>query len=182
MKDLVVKNNYKNKESIISYCNKNLDYDLNKYLKRSSIIDLITKYELYYHISLGNYAFETILNLEETVQKLEELKLEVKPQVALFNIYNIIKEKKDDKDLEKNLEKYIRKRASLQALSDFVISDKELIGAKYYEKSKKEAILNDNFFNDSMKSNFEVNYQKTYEHYNMLINDKFVEEVHSYLL
>lgn len=181
MKDLNIKSNYKNPESIISYYKKNLNNDLNRYLKRSSIVDLITKYELYYHISLGNYAFETILDLKETAKKLQELNLYVKPEIALFNIYKIIDEKKDEEDLEKNLEKYIRKRAALQALSDFIIADKELIGTKYYEEVKKEDILNDKFFTDVMKSNFEINYQKTYEHYNMIINDKFIKEIKTLL-
>lgn len=182
MKDLNNKSNYKNSESIISYYGKNLNDDIKKYLKRSSIIDLITKYELYYHISLGNYAFETILDLEETTKKLQELNLYVTPDMALFNIYKIIEEKIGEKDLEKNLEEYIRKRAALHALSDFVRADKELVGAKYYEKSKKGIILNDKFFSENMKINFESNYQKTYEHYSMLINDKFVENIQNRIL
>lgn len=166
-----------NAESIINYCKNNFDKETNKYFKRSSIVDLITKYELYYHISLGNYAFETLMDLDETVKKLQELNLYVTVDMALFNIYKIIEENKEDKDLEKNLEELIRKRASLHALNDFVISDKELLGAEYYKKSKKEAILKDRLFSENMKSDFETNYQRTYEHYNLVINDELVTKI-----
>lgn len=116
MKDL----NYKNPESIINYYEKSTNNDMKKYLERSSIVDLITKYELYYHISLGNYVFETLLDIDETTKKIQELNLYVSPEMVLFNIYKLIEEKITEKDFEKNLEKHIREKAALQALNDFV--------------------------------------------------------------
>ncbi|XOB61208.1 hypothetical protein ACMC56_11400 [Campylobacterota bacterium DY0563] len=172
MKDF---NNQKNNESFINYYKKDSIYE--KFFQRNNIIDLITKYELYYQISLGNFVFETLLDNEETVKKLEELKLYVKPEIAMFNIYKTIEANSNKQDLEKQLEYLIRIDASLLALDDFIKNDKDLIGSKYYAKMKKENILNDNFFNKIMQYNFESNYQRTYEHYNLVVNDKFIENI-----
>lgn len=174
MKDF---NNTKTAESFVNYYKEDSQNLFYKYFKRNNIVDLITKYELYYQISLGNFVFETFLDQEDTVKKLEELSLYIKPEIVLFNIYKIIELHKDDSNLEKELENFIKKDAALQALDDFIKKDKEFIGAKYYLKVKKEDILNDKFFNQLMQYNFESNYQRTYEHYKLIINDKFVENI-----
>lgn len=95
----------------------------------------------------------------------------------MFNIYKIIEENLTNKELDKQLEYLIKIDASLLALDDFIKNDKDLLGAKYYAKMKKENILKDNFFNKVMQYNFESNYQRTYEHYNLVINDKFIENI-----
>jgi GTPase SAR1 family protein len=173
MKDFKIDTNtYKDKKSII---------DTNKF-KRGTIIDFVTKYELYYHISLGNYIFETLLDVEETSQKLQELNLNVSPIKVLLYIFEIIEENLEKKDIENIVEINIRKKASLHALNDFIAKDKELIGKNYYEKQKIEDIENDLFFNEVMKFNFETNYQKTYEHYNLILTDKLLEDVQNKIL
>lgn len=183
MKDLrVPTNDFTDEKSVINYYRKDFQNEVRKYFKRTSIIDLVTKYELYYHISLGNYVFETFLDIEETTKKLQDLKLEVTPLKALFKIYEIIEEYSSSEDFEKKLEFYIRKKASLQALNDFVENDKELVGQKYYRQRKMEDIENDILFNEMMQFNFEVNYQKTFEHYNGVLTQQFLEEIENRIL
>lgn len=183
MKDFKTKtHNYTDEKSFINYYKKDFNQKINKYFKRSSIIDLVTKYELYYHISLGNYAFETLMDVKETEDKLEELHLEVTPLNALFQIYSIIEKYSNEEDFEKNLERYIQQKASLQALDEFVANDSGLLGKDFYKKRKIEEIQNDMFFNDMMRWNFELNYEKTLEHYNLIITDKFIQEIHNRVL
>lgn len=175
-------NTYTNEKSIVNFYKKDFREQVNKYFKRASIVDLVTKYELYYHISLGNYVFETFLDIQETTQKLQHLNLEVTPIKALFKIYEIIEEYSNDADFEKKLEFYIRKKASLQALNDFVENDKELVGQKYYKQRKMEDIQEDILFNEMMLFNFEVNYQKTFEHYNGVLTQEFLEDMQNRIL
>ncbi len=182
MKDLKNFTTFKNHESIINYFSEDSIENINKYLKRGNLVDLVTKYELYYHISLSSYVFETLLDLQETVKKVQELNLLISPQKALFDIYNLILQNINKEVLHKDLEEKIRKVAALQALDDFIKADKELIGSKYYELQKKEQINNDKFFSENMKYNFESNYQKTFEHYNLVITDKLVQDVKNRIL
>jgi|GEM_PF-817292 len=177
MKDLKNFTTFKNHESIINYFSEDSIESINRYFKRANLVDLVTKYELYYHISLSSYVFETLLDLEETVKKVQELNLQVSPQKALFDIYSLILKDINKEALDKDLEVKIRKASALQALDDFIKADKELLGVKYYELQKKEDINNDKFFNENMKYNFESNYQKTFEHYNLVITDKLVQDV-----
>ncbi len=183
MKDLNKQmNNYTNEKSVINYYNKDLNDEVSKYFKRTSMVDLVTKYELYYHISLGNYVFETFLDVQETTQKLQHLNLEVSPLKALFKIYEIIETHSQDEDFEKKLEFYIRKNASLQALDDFIENDKELVGQKYYKQRKMEDIEDDILFNEMMQFNFEVNYQKTFEHYSGVLTQQFLDDIQNRIL
>jgi ribonucleotide reductase alpha subunit len=103
-------------------------------------------------------------------------------KIQLFDIYNLILQNINKEVLHKDLEEKIRKAAALQALDDFIKADKELIGSKYYELQKKEQINNDKFFSENMKYNFESNYQKTFEHYNLVITDKLVQDVKNRIL
>ena len=68
----------------------NLQYTIQEYFTRDSIVDMLTRYELYYQISLGNYVLETIQNITETIKKLEELNLLIEVDTALSNIFEII--------------------------------------------------------------------------------------------
>ncbi len=182
MKDLKNFTTFKNHESIINYFSEDSIKSINRYFKRGNLVDLVTKYELYYHISLSSYVFETLLDLEETVKKVQELNLQVSAKKALFDIYSLILQNINKETLDKDLEAKIRKVAALQALDDFIKTDKELVGAKYYELQKKEHINNDKFFSENMKYNFESNYQRTFEHYNIIITDKLVQDVKNRIL
>ncbi|RXJ69205.1 hypothetical protein CRV08_04140 [Halarcobacter ebronensis] len=174
MKDF---NNLTTTESFINYYKKDSNNIYNNFFQKNKIVDLITKYELYYQISLGNFIFETFLDQESTVKKLEELNLYITPEIALFNIYKIIEENQFSNSMEKELENLIKRDASLKALEDFVTKDKDLLGAKYYISAKKEDILKDKFFNKIMQYNFESNYQRTFEHYNLVVSDKFIQNL-----
>lgn len=182
MKDLKNLTTYTNNESIINYFSEDSIKKINKYFKRNKLVDLVTKYELYYHISLSSYVFETFLDLEETTIKLQELNLQVSTQKALFNIYNIIQKNFTNENLDKDLELLLRKEAALDALDDFINNDKELIGITYYRKQKQKDISNDIFFNEHMKFNFESNYLKTYKHYDLVITDEFLQKVQNKIL
>ncbi|TLP37706.1 hypothetical protein [Arcobacter arenosus] len=136
-------------------------------LKKIKIVDAITKYQLYYHISLGNFVHETFLDLNETVGKIQELNLFKNLEISINKIQEIIKNSKNEKDIEES----IRKLAMKDALKDFVENDKDLLNKDFYYKQRMKDIEENSYFNDKMKYNFEINYQKTYEYFNNIIND-----------
>ncbi len=136
-------------------------------LKKTKIVDAITKYQLYYHISLGNFVHETFLDLNETVEKIQELNLFKNLEISIDKIKKIVKNFKDEKDIEES----IRKLAMKDALKDFVENDKDLLNKDFYYQQRIKDIENSSYFNDKMKYNFENNYQKTYEYFNSVINE-----------
>jgi hypothetical protein len=74
-------------------------------LKKIKIVDAITKYQLYYHISLGNFVHETFLDLNETVGKIQELNLFKNLEISINKIQEIIKNSKNEKDIEESIRK-----------------------------------------------------------------------------
>jgi len=136
-------------------------------LKKTKIVDAITKYQLYYHISLGNFVYETFLDLNETVEKIQELNLFKNLEISINKIKEIVKNFKNEKDIEES----IKKLSMQDALKDFVENDKDLLNKDFYYKQRIKDIENNSYFNDKMKYNFENNYQKTYEYFNSVINE-----------
>lgn len=147
-----------------------LDKQKSIFLSKTQIVDAITKYQLYYHISLGNFVYETFLDLGETVQKVQELNLHISINKTLNKITQIFLQHSNEKEFNKNFEEYIKKQAMIDALDDFVKKDKDLLNKKYYYNQKLDDIKNKNYFNEQMQYNFETNYQKAYEYYNFAIN------------
>ena len=105
----------------------NLNTIIQAQLTKDSIVDTLTRYELYYHISLGNFVLDTLQDFDETVKKLEELNLQIEVNRALTNILEIILNLGNKDDFEKRFEYQVRSRAITHALKDFVNNDNELI-------------------------------------------------------
>lgn len=183
MKDFkTATNNYNNDKSVINYYNNTLNETIQQHFTRNSIVDMVTKYELYYHVCLGNYAFETFLDVNDTVKKLSELKLEISAMQALFKIYEVIDEHFYEENFDQKLDYYIRKKASQHALEDFLEKDEEMVGKHYYRQQKLEDIDADISFNEMMWQNFEVNYQKTFEHFNTVLTEQLIQDVQKQII
>jgi hypothetical protein len=116
--------------------NKRVKMDIKKYLNKDSIIDMLTRYELYYEIGLANFIYETIQDIDEAYIKLEELDLEVESDVALSNIIEVILHFSHTENFDEILDYYIRSRALLHALKDFVNRDKDLLNKESYIEQK----------------------------------------------
>lgn len=159
----------------------NLEKTIKQYFTRESVVDILTQYELYYQISLGNYIYETIQDIDETNNKIAELNLFVDPNIALANTFEEILRYSHLPDFEDKFHYYLRKRALMHALKDFVNNDKELLGKEAYIEQKSQMIHNDTFFTDSMKIQLEEEYPIVNESYDMLITDEIISQLQSNL-
>jgi hypothetical protein len=152
-----------------------------KYVTRDSIVNMLTRYELYYHISLGNFVLETIQDFDETIVKLKELDLQIKVDTALANIIEIIFHYSDQDDFDIKFEYHLRCRAILHALKDFVNKDKELINSQDYIEDKTKEIIDDTYFKETMKLQLESDYNFVYDYYDMIITDDIMSKIKSKL-
>lgn len=154
-----------------------LNETIDKYLTRDFIVEMLTKYELYYHISLGNFVMETIQDFDSTVKKLQEMNLQVEVNIALATIIELMVFLQNKPNFEDSLELEIRKRATLKSLKDFINKDEELLNSDDYISMKSEVVVEDKFFTDSMKIQFESDYPTVHEYYDMLITDDAIERI-----
>ncbi len=155
----------------------NLNNTIKAYLTRDSIVDILTRYELYYHISLGNFVLETLQDFDETINKLRELNLQIEVNRALSNVLEIILNLGNKDDFTNRFEYHIRSRAITHALKDFITKDTELINTDDYIEQKTKEILNDTYFTETMKLQLEGDYATVFDYYDSLITDNMIEKI-----
>ena len=155
----------------------NLNETMHEYFTRESIVDLLTRYELYYQISLGSYVLETIQDIDETLQKLEELNLLIEVDTALSNIVEIMLHFSHQDDFEDKFEYHLRSRALIHSLKDFVTKDTELLNSEDYIDEKTKEILNDTYFKESMKLQLESDYNTVYHIYDLIITQDIAHSI-----
>lgn len=155
----------------------NTNNTIKTYLQRDSIVDILTRYELYYHISLGNFVLETLQDFDETIAKLKELNLQVEVNTALSNILEIILNLGHKDNFIERFDYHIRSRAITHALKDFVTNDKELMNADSYIEDKTKKILNDTYFTETMKLQLESDYGVIYDDYDLIITNEMIEKI-----
>ena len=154
---------------------------IKKYFTRESIVEMLTRYNLYYQISLGNYIFETLLDINETMEKIKEMDLHLQTHIVLSNIFEMMHRYSRDEGFEERVEYLIRIRALMHSLKDFANNDKDLIFADDYIKQKSEQILDDRFFDDNMQLQFEGEFSLIYDYYDLLITDEIADEIQNNL-
>jgi methylthioribose-1-phosphate isomerase len=145
---------------------------IEKYFDRENVVEILTQYELYYQIALGNFVYETIQDIEETNKKIQELNLKPTPNVMLANTYDMFVHAKNEKDFENKLAYLVRYRAILHALKDFVNSDKELVQINDYIEEKTDLIVQDKYFTESMYLQYESSYASIHEYFDLLISEE----------
>lgn len=148
--------------------NKNSNYIINSSYIRGKKIDLLTRYYLYYYISLERFVSETSFDNFYLINKLQTLNLKFNISKVLTKIDEIYKRSKDKKEFEE----FLRTNASITALEDFISADKELFNTKYYEKNKKELIESDKFFDKKMYDYLEKEYMRVYKYFNTILSTK----------
>ena len=159
----------------------NLNETIQEYFTRESIVDLLTRYELYYQISLGSYVLETIQDMDETLKKLQELNLLIEVDTALSNIFEIMLHFSSDDDFEDKLEYHLRSRALIHSLKDFVTKDTELLNSKDYVDQKTKEIQADSYFSESMKLQLESDYNSLYDVYDLMITQDIANQIQNNL-
>jgi len=155
----------------------NLNNTIKVYLSRESVVDILTRYELYYHISLGNFVLETLQDFDETIKKLKELNLQIEVNMALSNVLEIILNLGNKENFEDRFEYHIRSRAITHALKDFINKDTDLINTDEYIDQKTKEILNDTYFTETMKLQLESDYSTIYDYYDMFVTDEMIQKI-----
>lgn len=155
---------------------------INTYLNKESIIDIFTSYEVYYQLGVGKIAGETIQSSKETIKKLEELNLQINPDQVISYIGDILLHHSHEKDFTDNFKYYIRTRALIQALDDFLTNDTELINSNYYRETSVEFIVEDTFLSQDQLKLFKKNYQDFKIHYELNITDEIVKTIQESIL
>jgi len=159
----------------------NLNETMQEYFTRESIVDLLTRYELYYQISLGNYVLETIQDMDETLEKLKKLNLLIEVDTALSNIFEIMLHHSSSDDFEDKFEYHLRSRALMHSLKDFVTKDKELLNSDDYIAERTKEILADTYFKESMKLQLESDYNSVYHVYDLMITEDVANQIQNNL-
>ena len=158
-----------------------LNNTIQTYLSKDSVVDILTRYELYYHISLGNFVLETLQDFDDTLEKLTELNLQIEVNIALSNILDIILSLGNKSDFEDRFEYHVRSRAITHALKDFINNDEELINSNDYIEQKTKEILDDTYFTETMKLQLESDYSTIHDHYDMMITQEIINKIHGNL-
>ncbi|MEA3354701.1 MAG: hypothetical protein U9Q33_12895 [Campylobacterota bacterium] len=153
----------------------NLNKLYEKYITKEAIVDMFTRYELYYQISLGSYIFETIQDIDESIKKINELNLKPSSNKILSSYIEIILHFANKDELGNNLEYHIRSRALLHSLKDFVNNDKELLNPMEYVKQKNDDITHDKVFSEQMMLQLESEYSRVHDEFEFLVNDQLVD-------
>ena len=159
----------------------NLNETIKQHFARDSIVDMLTRYELYYQISLGNFVLETIQDIDETLKKLEDLNLQIEPNTALSNVFELILHNSHKDNFEDVFEYHLRSRAMMHSLKDFINKDNELLNLKDYIEQKSKEILEDKYFSENMKLQLESDYNTVYDYYNILITDDIATKIQNNL-
>ncbi|MEA2017513.1 MAG: hypothetical protein U9N59_03600 [Campylobacterota bacterium] len=159
----------------------NLNETIKQHFTRDSIVDMLTRYELYYQISLGNFVLETIIEIDETMKKLEELNLQIEPNIALSNIFELILHNSHKDNFEDIFEYHLRSRAMMHSLKDFVNKDTELLNSKDFIEQKSKEIIDDKYFNEDMKLQLDSDYNSVYDYYDTLITQEIATQIQNNL-
>ena len=149
----------------------------NKYLEKSRLAKYFAEYELYYQISLGNYVYKTVLDLDETIKIIQELNLQVNSFNMLSALNDAMIHFAGDDDFEDKLDYNTRMRACLQSLDDFVEADKQAY-LKIFKDAMQEEIVNDTFFTQHMKNQFSHDYEQALLKWESSINNISQSDIH----
>lgn len=146
---------------------------INEYFSKKQIISNLSKYEMFYQVSLGN-----LINKFQT----NEISYDIELQYALGSIYEMLKELENQKDENISFEMELKKQASMDALQYFVNENLELIKNGQIEVEDMVNNINDNiFFNEAMNKICEDNIPLQIEKWSNIINEDLASAIISSL-
>lgn len=146
---------------------------INEYFSKKQIISNLSKYEMFYQVSLGN-----LINKFQT----NEISYDIELQYALGSIYEMLKEIENQKDENISFEMELKKQASMDALQYFVNENLELIKNGQIEVEDMVNNINDNiFFNEAMNKICEDNIPLQIEKWSNIINEDLASAIISSL-
>jgi len=155
---------------------------LDKYLSKERLSDIICKYQLYYQIGLGNVVLESLQDLEDTVDKINQLNLQVRSEIIIDSLGNIIYLHKENANLDLDFEYYLRNTALTHMLDDFIEADSELINIEPFRDMIQEKIEEDVFFTKTMQQQFEDDFKAILPSIKATITEEIAEDVKKIIL
>lgn len=144
------------------------------------VLENLCRYELYYQISLKYLVRVSEFDMKSTVEKLDEIHLEIDPETVFYTVIAILRHldfKKSQKDLDEEFEASFKKHAIVQALEDYIKKDEELTNSQYFMKSMLEPINENLFFTEAMQREFDDNYQINLNRWKDIISKPLSEEI-----
>ena len=138
---------------------------IDKYFSRENLLDTVTKYELYYQIGLGQTVYNTLQDMDETIEKLKTLNLSIDTEVVFRTIYENVLHFAQHEEFDEKYEYHIRVKALSQMLADFLKADEELINPEPFADKIYEQIVADTYFKDNMIEQFDNDYVNLYAYW-----------------
>lgn len=150
---------------------------IDKYFSRNRLLDSLTKYQLYYQISLSNYVYTALDDPEATIDKLNEFDLKLDTGLVFRTILEIINNFSDQKDFEDKFDYHLRLRALSQSLYDYIAKDKKLHNPQAFADTIHAKINQDEYFTDVMKEQFDMEYNNLYSYWESIISESGSEKI-----
>lgn len=159
-----------------------LKKQLDKYFKRDKLVDIFTRYELYFHMGLGRLVFMSLQDVDETFKKIDELDLKINTNVVVNALYYILLHNSNQDDFEEKLDYHIRASAMSQALEEFVSKDVELLNPDIYAQKMHNEIFQDKIITEDLKHQFEVEYEAVFPFYYESITQEVADHIYENVL
>lgn len=147
-----------------------------------NLIENLSKYELYYQISLEYLVQQTEFDKDSALAKLEKMQLEVDPEQVFYTIIAITRNWKDFSTFEKNFSQELQKHASINALEDYVKNDPDLLHPEIFLDETIEKINNEEFFTDKMKKFFDEEIDNIHVRWQTIVPKELAENIKSVAL
>lgn len=154
-----------------------IEKEIQKQFTQDKIIENLCKYELFYQISLHSLVRRSEFDIESTIEKLDELALEIDPENVFYTIIAITRHYEKENDFKVNFEEDLQKYASVQALQDYVKNDSEMNNPEIFLESMLEVINENKFFDEKMKREFDLDYGTNLNRWKNIITETIATQI-----
>jgi len=155
----------------------NIQDRINENFTRENLIDTIAKYQLYYQLALGVFAKETSCDQKETMQKIQELNLDIQPENVLNTMIKIITTFNDEKDFELLFADNIKANAMMHSLDDFIGKSESLPNKDEMYEDYCLKIQNDKFYDINMHVQYEDELKERIKFWEKLISSDVAKDL-----
>ena len=155
----------------------NIQDRINQNFTRENLVETIAKYQLYYQLALGAYVKETSTNQKETMQKIQELNLDIEPENVLNTMVKLITTFSDDKDFTSLFADNIKANAMMHSLDDFIGKCDHLPNKEELYDSFCMQIQDDKFYDINMHVQYDDEIKERIKFWEKLITAEVAEDL-----
>lgn len=141
------------------------------------IIENLSKYELFYQISLANIVSQSEFDVQSTYKKINELSLDIDPETVFYTILAVIRHMDNTDNFEEKFTKELQRHASVHAIEDYIKNDKELIKPEIFLQNTLEKINENKFFTENMQKQFDSEYKISLNRWKQIIAKELSSEI-----